>query len=132
MKQFIVPIAIAFAVASPALAQGGQRGQKGQGGERGQRGQGGQGGQRGMRNPMARLIGELDLNADQKTKVEKIMDTYNEKRQALEKETREGVEKILTADQKKKLEDLMKQARERRGGGGSEGPGGPGGRPQRP
>ncbi|MFM7321109.1 MAG: hypothetical protein ACKO5K_06235 [Armatimonadota bacterium] len=132
MKQFLIPIAIAVAVASPVLAQGGQKGNKGQGGQGGERGQRGQGGQRGMRNPMARLIRELDLNADQKTKVEKIMDAYNEKRQALEKETREGVEKILTADQKKKLEELMKQARERRGEGGPGGPGGQGGRPQRP
>jgi hypothetical protein len=57
-------------------------------------------------------VDQLDLTADQQKQIAEI-----------EKEVKEKLSKILTADQKKKLEDI----RPPRGPGGAGGPGGPGG-----
>jgi Spy/CpxP family protein refolding chaperone len=124
MKQTLILAALALVVATPAFAQEG--GKRGQGGQPGQRRQGGgpQGAAR--RNPLARMIGELDLNADQKAKADKMMDEMSKKLMEINKEYRDKLEGILTDAQKKKMQELMQQARQR-------GPGGPGaGRPARP
>ncbi len=140
MKNILLMAALGLVVASPVLAQeGGRRGQGGQGGQGGQRRQGGgqeRGGQeRGggaRRNPLTRLVGQLDLTPDQKGKAEKMLDEYTKKRTALDEEARKNLESMLTDPQKKKLQELMEQSRQR-GQGGPGGPGGPGaGRPGRP
>ncbi len=81
----------------------------------------------GRRGPnLARLVSELNLTPDQQTKMKAIMDKARSEREALEKKTRTAVEKILTADQKKKLAAAM--ARPPQGGpGGMGGPGRMGG-----
>jgi Spy/CpxP family protein refolding chaperone len=93
------------------------------------------GGQR--RNPMARMLEELGLTADQKKKADKVLETSAAKRKKLDDETKVAIEKILTPAQKKKMADVQKEMRARfqgmMGGGGGMmggGMGRPGGAPQ--
>jgi len=136
MKQTVLIAALALVVSSPVLAQEG--GKKGPGGERrqgaGRPGQGGpQGGAR--RNPLSRMVNELDLTPDQKVKADKIMDEMSKKLAEINKDAREKLEVILTDEQKKKMREMLLRSRQRGPGGpgGQGGPGGPGaGRPARP
>lgn len=117
--------------------QGGPGMRGGMGG--GMMGGGGMGGGQ-RRNPMARIIEELGLSADQKKKADKVLEDSAAKRKKLDDETKAAIEKILTPAQKKKMEDVQKEMRSRfqgmMGGGpgmgrpGMGGPGGPGGAPQ--
>jgi Spy/CpxP family protein refolding chaperone len=58
---------------------------------------------------------QLGLSADQKDQVKKVHDEYQTKIDALEKERRAAVEKLLTIEQQTKLQELMKQRRGNRG-----------------
>lgn len=121
---------------------GGMPGGQGGPGMRGGMGGGMMGGMGGgqRRNPMARIIEELGLSADQKKKADKVLEDSAAKRKKLDDETKAAIEKILTPAQKKKMEDVQKEMRSRfqgmMGGGpgmgrpGMGGPGGPGGAPQ--
>ena len=114
--------------------QGGPGMRGGMGG--GMMGGGGMGGGQ-RRNPMARMLEELGLTADQKKKADKVLETSAAKRKKLDDETKVAIEKILTPAQKKKMADVQKEMRARfQGmmGGGSGmmggGMGRPGGAPQ--
>lgn len=138
----LVIIAGVLAVAAVAGAQGAKAG-----GGRPQGGPGGPGGPGGQRRMMSvddrikRMAKDLNLTPVQQKKLKPIMEagakkgkdlfenkklTDQQKRDAFTKlrdENRKKVEAILTADQKKKYEEMRKQRMNGRGGG----PGGPGG-----
>ena len=114
--------------------QGGPGMRGGMGG--GMMGGGGMGGGQ-RRNPMARMLEELGLTADQKKKADKVLDDSTAKRKKLDDETKAAIEKILTPAQKKKMADVQQEMRARfqgmMGGGGGMmggGMGRPGGAPQ--
>lgn len=108
--------------------QGGPGMRGGMGG--GMMGGGGMGGGQ-RRNPMARVLEELGLTADQKKKADKVLETSTAKRKKLDDETKAAIEKILTPAQKKKMDDVQKEMRSRFQGmmGGGGGMGGGMGRP---
>ncbi len=148
----IVAMLGAFATASFAQkpGPGGQGGKTGSG--KGPGGPGGPGQGRGlqMRKMQGELLAKLGLSADQKAKIAALDKKYQadmqalmkngnprdnmDKFRALSKTHREAVGKVLTAAQKAKYEQLMKEMREKmmkdRGGKGPGGPGkGGGGKP---
>lgn len=107
--------------------QGGPGMRGGMGG--GMMGGGGMGGGQ-RRNPMARMLEELGLTADQKKKADKVLETSTAKRKKLDDETKAAIEKILTPAQKKKMADVQKEMRARFQGMMGGGMGRPGGAPQ--
>jgi Spy/CpxP family protein refolding chaperone len=86
-------------------------------------------GHRGMRHdPMARLVEQLNLTPDQKTKVQPILDAAKpqmeqirrdamQKSKAVMDDTFAKIKPMLTADQQTKLEELKNNPRRHRGGG---------------
>ncbi|MGY6277857.1 hypothetical protein [Methylomonas sp. MgM2] len=60
-----------------------------------------------------RLAKELDLNADQKTKLEDIFKQEHEKFEALRQETHQQIQGVLTPEQMTKFEQLKKERHEK-------------------
>ena len=136
MKNVLLAGVVLALIGGSVLAQGpgggrpgGMPGGQGGPGMRGGMGGGMMGGQR--RNPMARVLEELGLTADQKKKADKVLETSTAKRKKLDDETKAAIEKILTPAQKKKMDDVQKEMRSRFQGmmGGGGGMGGGMGRP---
>ncbi|MBL8047815.1 MAG: hypothetical protein JNJ45_03945 [Chthonomonas sp.] len=140
MKQFLnlfIVSAITFVMATSAIAQ--TAGPKGQGGQPGGPGKGGDGPRGGMRGGGIKMFADkLNLTADQKAKLAKLdeamkaefgkmrssnlpQEQKREKMRSMMKSHMEKVQAILTKEQKAKLEQLMKEARAKRGDKGAPG-----------
>ncbi len=74
---------------------------------------GGHDGGRHQGNKMERLTKQLDLNAEQKSKLEVIFKEQQEKREALRQESRLRMQEVLTSEQMTKLDTIKKDHREK-------------------
>jgi periplasmic protein CpxP/Spy len=64
-------------------------------------------------NRVERLTKQLDLTAEQKTKVEAIFKEQEEKLKVIHEETHKRLQEVLTKEQITKLDDLKKQRHEK-------------------
>ena len=64
-------------------------------------------------NRVERLTKELDLTAEQKTKLEAVFQQEEEKRKALREETHRQMQEFLSPEQMAKFEELKKQRHEK-------------------
>ncbi len=132
MKKLITMLSIAVAVVGIASAQtAGPKSKPGAGLGQGKPGQ--EGNRQGKRGEMMKkLMAQLDLSADQKTKIEKIQNAQKEAmqklmtsslsqeekrskmREAMQK-TQKDIQQILTPEQRKKMAELMKEFRQKSG-----------------
>ena len=87
---------------------------------------GGGGGFGGGRGGGMRMYESLGLKPEQKTKIEAMVKKHREAQQALRKKQTDEIMKVLTPEQRKKLEAQMAEMRQRFGGGMMGGPGGGG------
>ena len=71
------------------------------------------GGGRHRGNKVEYLAKQLDLNAEQKSKLEVIFKEQQEKREALRQETRLRMQEVLTAEQMTKLDAMKKDRQEK-------------------
>jgi protein CpxP len=63
-------------------------------------------------NRVERLAKKLDLNAEQKSKVEVIFKEQHEKLKAIHEETRARLQEVLTKEQMAKMDEMKKQRHE--------------------
>lgn len=152
MKKFltlVTAVGLAVSLSAISLAQGAGPKNGGQGSttQKGQKGQEGRRGGMMMRGKMMQeILAKLNLTADQKKKIEALQASTREKIKALRDKNKggdmrsmrdqfrpimeahqKGMKDILTDAQEKKLEELMKEARAKRGGPGGPPKGGKGG-----
>ncbi|MGZ5012747.1 MAG: Spy/CpxP family protein refolding chaperone [Methylobacter sp.] len=64
-------------------------------------------------NRVERLAKNLDLNAEQKSKVEVIFKEQHEKLKAIHEETRARLQAVLTKEQMTKMDEMKKQRHEK-------------------
>lgn len=60
-------------------------------------------------NPMDKMAERLGLSQEQQAEIEKIIQTQREKQQALRQQTQKDVNEVLTADQRKQLQEIQQQ-----------------------
>lgn len=97
-KILTIALALSLPLAMTAYAGGG-RGPEHFGGHRGDR--------------VERLSKELDLTAEQKTKLEAVLQQEAERRKAMREETHRQMQEFLTPEQMTKLENLRKERLEK-------------------
>lgn len=63
-------------------------------------------------SPMDRMADKLGLTEEQQSEIEAVLETQREKQTALQQETQQQINEILTEEQRQKLQEIQQQRQE--------------------